>query len=203
MADEAPKPPTKLETTIAEVKNRLVRIASRREEVAQLQQFVVETTPELQAQLAELHRRKKRLEDDIALVEGQIKEAEPESYAQMARANADMQRLEEQVKALLHALPVADLTKPREIAAAGLAATVGKASTHSEYNAKAMLTRHPEWASLNVDGDALFERAVNRGVLERLVAQGLLEEADLAPFTTVVKDRAPSVTLKDVDASKP
>ena len=184
----------------AEVRIRLQRITAMRAEQADLLAYVEEATAEMRGRIVTLTKEKERIEGELALLANATRESEKEAFDQIDALAASIKKMEEQVKAICHALPVEALVESRKFTGFGLCVSVSKASTHKEYKTKEFLLAHPEFRDLEVEGDPLITLQIDPGVMDRLLAMGTLQEKDVTPFTTVVKDKSPSVSITSLDA---
>lgn len=184
---------------IEQVKDRLRRISTLRLEKIELEAFIKEGAGEILRKIGTLRKERERIDSEIALLENSIREAEPAAYEQLDLVVATITKVSEQAKALCHSLPASELTAGCKIVDSGMVVSISKASTHKEFKVEDLLKAHPHLAALEVEGDSLFYQDIRPGVLERLIEMGTVDQKDIDPFTVVIKDRAPSVSINDTE----
>lgn len=184
---------------IEQVKDRLRRLVSLRMEKMELESLIRESAEGALRRIESLGVDKERIDGEIALLRAGIREAEPAVHEQLDIVTANIAKVADQAKALCHSLPAGELTSGCKIVDSGMVVSVSKASTHKEFKVGDLLKAHPHLIDLEVEGDRLFYQDIRPGVLERLIEMGTVDPKIIDPFTVIIKDRAPSVSINDVE----
>ncbi len=167
---------------------------NRAELEAQIALLAREQQAEIDAQNAAIAAAKAR----IAELGAEIREVAPVAAASLDKANASFDALKKQLRDAAKALPPEVLNQGGiKLQAGDLKVGISKVTASAVYDGDALLHAHPALEKLEYEGKPLLRRTVevDAAVLEELVKTGLIDDATIAPFRTLVAGRSPSIRI--------
>lgn len=161
----------------------------------ELEQVLAESSPEEEAELAEIDRLEQELTDRrnrcLAVRQERLKDV----FTDLKTCAKAIERKVESLKNYCHNLPKEAVEKGLKFDHKSLNISVSKAEFITTYKAHELLEDHPELEEVYLDGDPLCTMTVVPEVLERLLSSDKLRIDDIDKYRIVTKKRSPSVSL--------
>jgi len=148
-------------------------------------------------QMKEIDKQIEELQSKREVVQASMKEKAPDVHDDLTKVASDLAKKESALKKAVYALPIELARKGFKLKEGKVKVSSSRVTTKVDYSEK-VLDDHPEFDELYVDGDPLVVRRVNPNVLERLVAEGQVDEEAVKPYRIETKVRNQQVRISVV-----
>ena len=160
-----------------------------------LKVMLEEAAGEDAAKIRDLDDQVEKLLQERDALKAQMREDNPELYSDLITCRSMIESKENAVKKACYGLPLDVSRKGVKLLDGRVSVKMSRSATKITYK-EDVLDDHPEFDEMYLDGDPLVQRKINSDILERLVREGTVSEAAVAPYRIEVRPRNPSVRIE-------
>ena len=184
---------------ILPIKAQMGELAELLSTQADLRTYLDVECAEEKKKLAALHEQIDKLVGQCDIVRAEMQARDPEATADLANVAKKIENKESEIKRLCYGLPKALLAKGLKLEVGKqVFVSINKARVNTEYLGERLLEKHPELEEMYADSDPVVVRRIDAAVLDRLIAEGRVAEADMAPFRIETLEKNPAVSIKAI-----
>ena len=192
MADEVVK---KKKDPYATVKQLMREFAELQTIKADIEGIIAEACEDENEEIKEIDKHIRKLQVQREVLLASMQEKEPSAYEDLTKVQSDLARKEQVLKLACYTIPLDVGRKGFKLKEGQISISVAKSTTTVAYS-EHVLDDHPEFDELYADGDPLVMRKINPVILDRLVADGVIDAKTVAEFRIETRARNPSVRIE-------